>query len=153
MVIKSLLCTIHPHFSSQRFPIPVLDGYTPPPSLICYLFIIPCVLDVWKQHWNAEPFVSRSSDVLQLPLMWQRLPSCSQGLSQAFPWPKTFRSGFYCQFMSLLWPKHITVLLCPGDGTAQTSAVCKVWLHLGSAAHDGFNVQHFSKPCVCQSLP
>lgn len=39
----------------QRFPVPVLDGHTPPPSLICYLLVIPCVLDVWKQHCKAEP--------------------------------------------------------------------------------------------------
>lgn len=41
-----------------------------------------------------------------------------------------------------------TVLLCPGYGTPQTSAFCKVWFHLGSAAHDGFNLQNLSKPCV-----
>lgn len=40
------------------------------------------------------------------------------------------------------------ILLCPGYGTPQTSAFCKVWLHLGSAVHDGFNLQYFSKPCV-----
>lgn len=108
------------------------------------------MLDVWKQRWNAEPeslLCHWAVMFLQLPLMWQHLLSWSQGLSQAFLWPKTFRSGFYCQFISLLWPKHITVLLCPGYGTPQTSAFCKAWLHLASAAHDGFNLQYFSKPC------
>lgn len=73
----------------QRFPVPVLDGHTPPPSLICYLLVIPCVLDVWQQHCNANLEGHRAVMSLQLPLMWQRWLSCNQALSQAFPWPKT----------------------------------------------------------------
>lgn len=96
-----------------------------------------CVTEQWRScssHW-CDSICSRRVRV------WVRLFFDPRLLGQAFT------ANLYHYY-----GQNITVLLCPGYGTPQTSAFCKVWLHLVSAAHDGFNLLYFSKPCVCQSL-